>query len=210
LPRHIAVVAGDGAGKEVVPEAVKVLRAIGADLDFEDFEIGADRYLATGISLDDATFEDLKAADAILFGAVGDPRVDEHYAAGVLLRIRFEMDLWANLRPARLYDHRLSPLRDEKLREVDLLVVRENTEGVYVGAGGRFKKGTPDEVAIQEDINTYKGVKPDPRACFQPRPPRGLHGRQVERHGPRGRSLAVPLEGACSPPPRPRDPPPLL
>ncbi len=158
MPRHIAVVAGDGAGKEVVPEAVKVLRAIGADLDFEDFEIGADRYLATGISLDDATFEDLKAADAILFGAVGDPRVDEHYAAGVLLRIRFEMDLWANLRPARLYDHRLSPLRDEKLREVDLLVVRENTEGVYVGAGGRFKKGTPDEVAIQEDINTYKGV----------------------------------------------------
>jgi len=158
LPSHIAVVAGDGAGKEVVPEAVKVLRAVGADLEFEDFEIGADRYLATGISLDDATFEDLKAADAILFGAVGDPRVDEHYAAGVLLRIRFEMDLWANLRPARLYDQRLSPLRDEKLREVDLLVVRENTEGIYIGAGGRFKKGTPDEVAIQEDVNTYKGV----------------------------------------------------
>jgi 3-isopropylmalate dehydrogenase len=158
LPKHIAVVPGDGAGKEVVPEAVKVLRAVGADLDFEDFDIGADRYLATGVSLDDATFEQLKAADAILFGAVGDPRVDEHYAAGVLLRIRFEMDLWANLRPARLYDPRLSPLRDEKLREVDLLVVRENTEGIYIGAGGRFKKGTQDEVAIQEDVNTYKGV----------------------------------------------------
>ena len=158
MPRHIAVVPGDGAGREVVPEAVKVLRAVGADLEFEQFDISADRYLATGVSLDDATFEQLKTADAILFGAVGDPRVDEHYAASILLRIRFEMDLWANLRPAKLYDPRLSPLRDEKLREVDLLVVRENTEGVYVGAGGRFKKGTPDEVAIQEDLNTYKGV----------------------------------------------------
>jgi 3-isopropylmalate dehydrogenase len=158
LPRHVAVVPGDGAGKEVVPEAVKVLRAVGAELEFEDFDIGADRYLATGVGLDDATFAQLQAADAILFGAIGDPRVDEHYAASVLLRIRFEMDLWANLRPARLYDPRLSPLRDEKLREVDLLVVRENTEGVYVGVGGRFKKGTPDEVAIQEDVNTYKGV----------------------------------------------------
>jgi 3-isopropylmalate dehydrogenase len=158
LPRRVAVVPGDGAGKEVVPEAVKVLRAVGAELEFEDFDIGADRYLATGVSLDDATFAQLQAADAILFGAIGDPRVDEHYAASVLLRIRFEMDLWVNLRPARLYDPRLSPLRDEKLREVDLLVVRENTEGVYVGVGGRFKKGTPDEVAIQEDVNTYKGV----------------------------------------------------
>jgi 3-isopropylmalate dehydrogenase len=158
LPRQVAVVPGDGAGKEVVPEAVKVLRAVGADLAFEDFDIGADRYLATGVALDDATFEQLKAADAILFGAVGDPRVDEQYAASVLLRIRFEMDLWANLRPARLYDDRLSPLRDEQRRQVDLLVVRENTEGVYIGAGGRFKKNTPDEVAIQEDVNTYKGV----------------------------------------------------
>ena len=158
MPKKVAVIPGDGAGKEVVPEAVKVLKAIGADLEFEDFDIGADRYLTTGVSLDDATFEQLRAADAILFGAIGDPRVDEHYAASILLRIRFEMDLWANLRPAKLYDQRLSPLRDEKLREVDLLVVRENTEGIYIGAGGRFKKGTPDEVAIQEDVNTYKGV----------------------------------------------------
>jgi 3-isopropylmalate dehydrogenase len=158
LPRHVAVVPGDGAGKEVVPEAVKVLRAVGADLEFEEFDIGADRYLATGVALSDEIFADLQRADAILFGAVGDPRVDEHYAASVLLRIRFEMDLWANLRPAKLYDERLSPLRDEHTREVDLLVVRENTEGIYIGAGGRFKKGTPDEVAIQEDVNTYKGV----------------------------------------------------
>ncbi|MDQ6691895.1 MAG: isocitrate/isopropylmalate dehydrogenase family protein [Candidatus Dormibacteraeota bacterium] len=154
----MAVVPGDGAGKEVIPEAVKVLRAVDADLEFEDFDIGADRYLQTGVALDDATFEQLKAADSILFGAVGDPRVDEHYAASILLRMRFEMDLWANLRPARLYDDRLSPLRDETLRRLDLLVVRENTEGIYIGAGGRFKKDTPDEVAIQEDVNTYKGV----------------------------------------------------
>ena len=154
----MAVVPGDGAGKEVVPEAVKVLRALGAELELVEFEIGADRYLATGVALSDETFADLQRADAILFGAVGDPRVDEHYAAGVLLRIRFEMDLWANLRPARLYDPRLSPLRDEKARETDLLVVRENTEGIYIGAGGRFKRNTPDEVAIQEDVNTFKGV----------------------------------------------------
>ncbi len=158
MASHIAVVPGDGAGKEVIPEAVKVLRAVDADLEFEDFDIGADRYLQTGVALDDATFEQLKAADSILFGAVGDPRVDEHYAASILLRMRFEMDLWANLRPARLYDDRLSPLRDETLRRLDLLVVRENTEGIYIGAGGRFKKDTPDEVAIQEDVNTYKGV----------------------------------------------------
>ena len=133
----MAVVPGDGAGKEVVPEAVKVLRATGAGLEFEEYDISADRYLATGVSLAEETFADLRRADAILFGAIGDPRVDESYAAGILLRIRFEMDLWANLRPAKLYDSRLSPLRDERVREVDLLVVRENTEGVYIGAGGR-------------------------------------------------------------------------
>jgi 3-isopropylmalate dehydrogenase len=158
LSKKVAVVPGDGAGKEVVPEAVKVLQALGLALEFEEFDISADHYLATGVSLSDETFDQLQSADAILFGAIGDPRVDEHYAASILLRIRFEMDLWANLRPAKLYDPRLSPLRDEKAREVDLLVVRENTEGVYIGAGGRFKKNTPDEVAIQEDVNTYKGV----------------------------------------------------
>jgi 3-isopropylmalate dehydrogenase len=154
----VAVVPGDGAGKEVVPEAVKVLKASGAELEFEEFDVGADRYLATGVALSDETFAQLRAADAILFGAVGDPRLDEHYAAAILLRIRFEMDLYVNLRPARLYDPRLSPLKDPERGKVDLLVVRENTEGVYVGLGGRFKRGTPDEIAIQEDVNTHKGV----------------------------------------------------
>lgn len=153
------MVPGDGAGKEVVPEAVATLKLVAADkLEFEEFAIGADRYLQTGIGMSDDDYAQLKKADAILFGAVGDPRVDDSYAAGILLRIRFEMDLYANLRPARLYDERLSPLRDEAKRRIDLLVVRENTEGVYVGMGGRFKRGTPDELAVQEDVNTYKGV----------------------------------------------------
>jgi 3-isopropylmalate dehydrogenase len=159
MPKRIAVVPCDGAGKEVVPEAVKVLRAVGADLAFEEFEVNADTYLRTGVPITDATWKELAASDSILFGAVGDPRVaDPGYLAGVLLRLRFELDLYINLRPARLYDERLSPLRREDRRRVDLLVVRENTEGVYAGLGGRFKKGTQDEVAIQEDLNTYLGV----------------------------------------------------
>jgi 3-isopropylmalate dehydrogenase len=102
---------------------------------------------------------ELQKADAILFGAVGDPRVNETaYLAGVLLRLRFELDLYVNLRPARLYDDRLSPLRREDRRDINLLIVRENTEGLYAGLGGRFKKGTDQEVAIQEDLNTALGV----------------------------------------------------
>src|SRR5207302_5283594 len=96
---------------------------------------------------------------AVLLGAVGDPRVnDTAYLAGVLLRLRFELDLYVNLRPARLYDDRLSPLRDPARRGIDLLIVRENTEGLYVGMGGRFRRGTEHEVAVQEDVNTHHGV----------------------------------------------------
>ena len=159
MAKHIAVLPCDGAGKEVVPEAVKVLRAAGADFEFEEFDVNADSYLRTGVAIPAAVWKQLAAADAILFGAVGDPRVaDPNYLHGVLLRLRFELDLYVNLRPARLYDDRLSPLRQEERRRVDLLIVRENTEGLYVGMGGRFKKGTDDEVAIQEDLNTYLGV----------------------------------------------------
>ena len=115
--------------------------------------------MRTGQPIPDATWSDLQKADSILFGAVGDPRVnDAAYLAGVLLRLRFELDLYVNLRPARLYDDRLSPLRNEERRKIDLLIVRENTEGLYVGMGGRFKQGTEDEVAVQEDLNTYLGV----------------------------------------------------
>jgi 3-isopropylmalate dehydrogenase len=159
MPRHIAVLPCDGAGKEVVPEAIKVLRAAGADFEFEEFDVNADAYLRTRVAIPDDVWSQLQKADAILFGSVGDPRVpDSEYLAGVLLRLRFELDLYVNLRPAKLYDDRLSPLRREDRRSVDLLVVRENTEGLYVGMGGRFKKGTEHEVAIQEDVNTYTGV----------------------------------------------------
>ena len=149
----------DGAGQEVVPEAIKVLRAAGADFDFQEYDVNADQYLRTGEPVPAATWAELQKADSILFGAVGDPRVnDAAYLAGVLLRLRFELDLYVNLRPARLYDDRLSPLRREERRGIDLLIVRENTEGLYVGMGGRFKKGTDQEVAVQEDLNTYLGV----------------------------------------------------
>jgi 3-isopropylmalate dehydrogenase len=159
VPKHIAVLPCDGSGKEVVPEAIKVLRAAGADLEFEEFDVNADAYLRTGQPITDEVWTQVAKADAILFGAVGDPRVnDSIYLAGVLLRLRFALDLYVNLRPAKLYDDRLSPLRREERRPVDLLVVRENTEGLYVGMGGRFKKGTEDEIAIQEDLNTYLGV----------------------------------------------------
>lgn len=160
--RKVAVLPGDGAGQEVVPEAVKVLRAAGLAnaLEFEEFEVGAEPVLRGEPAMSDSTFSELQEVDAILFGAIGDPRVhDVGYAATVLLKLRFELDLYVNLRPARLYDERLSPLRDEQKRKVDILIVRENTEGVYVGLGGRFKRGTPDEVAIQEDVNTARGVR---------------------------------------------------
>jgi len=159
LPKKIAVLPCDGAGKEVVPEAIKVLRAAGADLEFEEFDVNADAYLRTGHAITPEIWTDLQKADAILFGAVGDPRVnDAAYLAGVLLRLRFELDLYVNLRPAKLYDDRLSPIRREDRRHVNLLIVRENTEGIYVGLGGRFKRGTEQEVALQEDVNTHTGV----------------------------------------------------
>jgi 3-isopropylmalate dehydrogenase len=159
VPKHIAVLPCDGAGKEVVPEAIKVLRAAGVDFEFEEFDVNAEQYMRTGEPIPAATWKELEKADCILFGSVGDSRVnDSEYLHGVLLRLRFELDLYVNLRPARLFDDRLSPLRREDRRKIDLLIVRENTEGIYVGMGGRFKRGTEHEVAIQEDLNTYLGV----------------------------------------------------
>jgi 3-isopropylmalate dehydrogenase len=161
MRRHIAVIGGDGIGPEVIAQGRQVLEAAAArwdlDLEFQDYDIGAERFLRTGEILPPAVFGELQQADAIYLGAIGDPRVsDPHYAAGILLRLRFELDLWVNLRPSRLLAPWLSPLRDPG--SIDLVVVRENTEGAYVGVGGQFKRGTPDEIAIQEDINTHKGV----------------------------------------------------
>jgi 3-isopropylmalate dehydrogenase len=159
MTRHIAVLPGDLAGQEVIPEAVKVLKACGLGYEFEHFEVGAAPLLRGEPAMSESTFQDASRADAILFGAIGDPRVaDVGYPAQVLLRLRFELDLYVNLRPARLYDDRLSPLREPECRPIDVLIIRENTEGAYVGMGGRFKRGTEQEVAVQEDLNTYQGV----------------------------------------------------
>jgi 3-isopropylmalate dehydrogenase len=161
MPFRIAVIPGDGIGPEVIAEGVRVLTTVtaatGTRLDIAWYDLGAERYLRTQEILPDAVFAELQAADAIYLGAIGDPRVrNPQYAAGLLLRLRFEMDLWVNLRPSRLLAPGLTPLRDAG--SIDLVVVRENTEGAYVGIGGQFKRGTADEIAIQEDVNTRKGV----------------------------------------------------
>ncbi len=159
MTRYIAVVPGDLAGQEVIPQARGVLEHLGLDYAFEEFEVGAGPVLRGGPAMSDQTFKEVSEADAILFGAIGDPRVpDVGYAAHVLLKLRFELDLFVNLRPARLYAPGLSPLKDPERGQVDLLIVRENTEGAYIGMGGRFKRGTEQEVAIQEDVNTYLGI----------------------------------------------------
>jgi 3-isopropylmalate dehydrogenase len=170
---RIAVLPGDGVGKEVTREAVKALHAVadGTDLslDLVEWPHGADRYLDSGQSITDAEFDDLRQNyDAILLGALGDARVpgNEH-ARQILLGMRFKLDLYINLRPVRLLDERLTPLRDKRESDVDFVIFRENTEGVYVGMGGVFKQGTPDEVAVQEDVNTRKGVERIIRAAFE-------------------------------------------
>ncbi|MGH7881355.1 MAG: isocitrate/isopropylmalate dehydrogenase family protein [Candidatus Dormibacteraceae bacterium] len=159
MTKKIAVIPGDLAGLEVVPEAVKVLRCLDLPFEYEEFEVGAAPLLRGEPVLSEETFAAASEADAILFGAIGDPRIpDVGYPAQVLFRFRFDFDLYVNLRPARLLDRRLSPLRESNRQNVDLLIVRENTEGIYAGVGGRFKRGTEQEIAIQEDINTHLGV----------------------------------------------------
>src|SRR3981081_2911782 len=170
MPFRIAVIPGDGIGPEVIAQGLRVLEAVtaatGTRLDRVTYDVGAERYLRTGEILPDAVFAELQAADAIYLGAVGDPRVQNpQYAAQLLLRLRFELDLWVNLRPSRLLAPGLTPLRD--VAAIDLIVVRENTEGSYVGIGGQFKRGTSDEIAIQEDVNTRKGVERIQRYAFE-------------------------------------------
>lgn len=167
--KRIAVIAGDGIGKEVIPQAVKVLEASGAPLDLTYFDWGADRYLADGTTVPPDGFAMLgREFDAILLGAFGDPRVPSNiHAKEILLGMRFKMDLYANVRPVRLLDASLCPLKGIEPRDVDFVVFRENTEGVYTDAGGVFKQGTADEVAIQEDINTRKGVERIIRCAFE-------------------------------------------
>jgi 3-isopropylmalate dehydrogenase len=164
----IAVIPGDGIGKEVIPQAVHVLQATGADLALTFLDWGADRYLSDKVTVPPDGFATLaRDFDAILVGAFGDPRVPSSiHAKEILLGMRCQMDLYANVRPVRLMDASLCPLKNIESRDLDFLVIRENTEGVYGDLGGVFKKGTPDEVAIQEDINTRKGVERVIRYAF--------------------------------------------
>jgi len=161
---RIAVIPGDGIGIDVTAEAVKVVRAVGRvfgrTFDLEMLPYGADYFLQTGISLPPNGYAMLRDQfDAIYIGALGDPRIpDMRHARDILLGTRFELDLYVNHRPVRLLDERLCPLKNRGPEEVDFVVFRENTEGVYVNVGGRFKAGTPDEIAVQEEINTFKGV----------------------------------------------------
>ena len=162
---RIAVIPGDGIGIEVTPVAVTVIQAAVAHhhrpIEFVELDWGADKYLREHVTLPDGAVEMLRDEfDAILFGALGDPRVPSNqHAADILLGLRFKLDLFVNARPTELFHERFTPLKDRIPNDIRLVVFRENTEGIYVGAGGFFKKDTPDEIAIQEDINSRKGVE---------------------------------------------------
>jgi 3-isopropylmalate dehydrogenase len=160
----IAVIPGDGTGPEVAREGVKALEAIAgiAGFDFETrfFDYGGDRYLETGVVLTDEEVEELRGFDAIFLGAIGHPDVKPGILEqGILLRIRFALDQYINLRPVKLFPGVDCPLKDKGPEDIDLVVVRENTEGLYAGTGGFLRKGTPEEVAVQESVNTRKGVE---------------------------------------------------
>ena len=171
--KRIALIPGDGIGKEVLAIGREVLEALrdvrGRPLDLVHFDLGADRFLRDG-----ATFpaEDQKTirerCDAVLLGALGDPRVpDLGYARDILFGLRFGLDLYCNVRPITCLADRLMPLKGKVAKDCDIVVFRENTEGIYVGMGGHFKKGTPDAIAINEDVNTRKGVERVIRAAFE-------------------------------------------
>jgi 3-isopropylmalate dehydrogenase len=169
---RIAVIPGDGTGPEVVREGMKALRKIGTvfsiGFDFREFDFGGERYLKTGKTIDDEDLETLKTFDAIYLGAIGHPEVKPGILEkGILLTIRFALDQYINLRPVTLYPNVETPLAGKGPEDIDFVVVRENTEGLYCGTGGFLKKGTKDEVAIQDMINTRKGVERCIRYAFE-------------------------------------------
>jgi 3-isopropylmalate dehydrogenase len=166
--KRIAIIPGDGIGKEVIPQAVAVVKASGAAIEMMEFDWGAERYLRDGITVPPDGFTTLgRDFDAILLGAFGDPRVPSNvHAREILLGMRFKMDLYANVRPVRLFDASVCPLKGTEPKDVDFVVIRENTEGVYGDVGGVFKAGTADEIAVQQDINTRKGVERIIRYAF--------------------------------------------
>ena len=168
----IAVMGGDGTGPEVAAEGVKVLKAVADKFNFSleltDFDYGGERYIRTGEVLPDNAVEELTKHDAIFLGAIGHPDVKPGILEkGILLNLRFALDQYINLRPVILYPNVDTPIKNKGPEDIDFVVVRENTEGLYVGAGGVLKKGTPDEVAVQESINTRKGVERCIRFAFE-------------------------------------------
>ena len=164
---RLAVIGGDGIGPEVVAEALKVLKAAAVAADQTSYDLGAQRWHRTGETLPDAVLEEIRGHDAIMLGAVGDPTVPSGVLErGLLLRLRFELDQYVNLRPVRLYPGMVTPLEGVRPESVNIVVVREGTEGPYAGAGGVLRKGTPAEVATQESLNTAFGVTRVVRYAF--------------------------------------------
>ena len=173
MTKRIAVVPGDGIGPEVIDAGMRVLEHVNGSrnlgLQFTHFGWNADEYLQTGISMPPGAMEDIRHNyDAVYLGAFGDPRVpDMKHAADILLGMRFQLDLYVNYRPVKLLDDRLCPLKNKGTKDIDFVIFRENTEGAYVGMGGIFKKGTPDEIAVQEDVSSRRGVERIIRHAFE-------------------------------------------
>ncbi|MGA2404820.1 MAG: 3-isopropylmalate dehydrogenase, partial [Syntrophobacteraceae bacterium] len=168
---RIAVIPGDGTGPEVIREALRALDAASQKAGFSTekvhFDLGGERYLRTGEVLPDGTIDDLRKFDAILLGAIGHPDVKPGILEkGLLLELRFKLDQYVNLRPVILYEGVETPLRDKGPEDINFVVVRENTEGLYAGAGGFLRKGTPQEVAVQESVNTRFGAERCIRFAF--------------------------------------------
>jgi 3-isopropylmalate dehydrogenase len=169
---NIAVIPGDGTGPEVVAQGIKALKAVsrkcGMHFNFKEFGLGGEQYLNEGVLLPDDILEELGTMDAVFLGAIGHPDVMPGILeTEILLKLRFDLDLFINLRPVVLFPGVETPLKNKGPGDIDFVVVRENTEGLYVGSGGFFKKGMPDEVAVQESINTRKGVERCIRYAFE-------------------------------------------
>jgi 3-isopropylmalate dehydrogenase len=172
MKKRVGVIPGDGIGVEVIGEAVKVIeaasQAFGFELELTHFDWGAEKYLRDGITLPEGAVEMFQTEyDAILTGAFGDARVkDNNHAHDILLGLRFRLDLYVNLRPVKLLNETLTPLKGRTTKDIDFVIFRENTEGAYVNVGGVFKKGTRDEIAVQEEIHTRQGVERIIRVAF--------------------------------------------
>ena len=173
MTNKIAVVPGDGIGPEVIGQGMRVLERVNSrrklGLDFVHFGWNADEYLKTGISMPPGAMDDIrKHYAAVYLGAFGDPRIpDMKHAHDILMGMRFQLDLYVNYRPVKLLNEALSPLKTKGMKEIDLVIFRENTEGAYVGMGGNFKKGTSEEIAVQEDVSSRKGVERIIRYAFE-------------------------------------------